>query len=52
MKWEYMTEENLYRHLDLTRLNKQGEEGWELCGLFPTENGLKLVYKRQMPQHV
>lgn len=52
MQWEYMIEANLYNHVDLVRLNKQGEEGWELCGVFPSNNGLSFVYKRQKPQHV
>jgi len=52
MKWEYMIEKNLYNHLDVERLNKQGEEGWELCGVFPSDDGLSLIFRRQKPQHV
>ncbi len=52
MKWEYMIEANVYNHVDLERLNKQGEEGWELCAVWPSEKGLSILYKRQKPQHV
>lgn len=51
MKWEYMIDENLYGHVSAERLNQQGEDGWELCGIVHTDQSTKFIYKRQKPQH-
>ena len=52
MRWEYMIEANLFNHLDLDRLNKQGEEGWELCAVIPADGSTQFIFKRQKPLHL
>lgn len=51
MKWEYM-EEQVHGRIDVDRLNALGEQGWELCGILPSESSRILVFKRHKPAHV
>ncbi|MEP7355494.1 MAG: hypothetical protein ABI824_19870 [Acidobacteriota bacterium] len=50
MTWEYCIEEG--RHADFGKewLNRQGQEGWELCAVVPEGATVRLVFKRPMPQ--
>lgn len=51
MKFEYM-EEQMHGHIDVSRLNALGEQGWELCAVTSGDASLLLVFKRHKPVHV
>ncbi|MEI9815396.1 MAG: hypothetical protein WDO18_23310 [Acidobacteriota bacterium] len=52
MTYEYLVEANIHVRLTVDRLNGLGKDGWELCAVLPESDGLTLIYKRAIPQHV
>lgn len=52
MKWEYFVEAGTSSNIDLEHLNRQGEEGWEVCAVIPNGSAFIILFKRQLPQHV